>query len=181
MRLLVIATEPISTDQLRRAVPEASDAAEVEVMLIAPALHDSPLKFWLSDADAAIARADRVRREPVAQLGAGGLDARGDTGESDPVAAIEDSLRTFAADLIVLFVHPAGRRRYRGDVDPDEVERRFRVPVERVLASERPANSPDPASAGRRPAMSDPSPMPDTAPPEPPPASAQAVPRHGLC
>jgi hypothetical protein len=32
----------------------------------------------------------------------------GDTGESDPLLAIEDALRTFPADQIVLFTH-AGR------------------------------------------------------------------------
>ena len=55
MKLLVIASEPITADHLRAAIgPDATDDAEV--LVIAPALHKSALRFWLSDADAAIAR-----------------------------------------------------------------------------------------------------------------------------
>jgi hypothetical protein len=81
MRLLVITSEPISAPQLRDAVHPTVDLSDVEVMLVAPALHDGPLKFWLSGADDAIARAQWVRREYVANLDAVGVAARGDTGE----------------------------------------------------------------------------------------------------
>jgi nucleotide-binding universal stress UspA family protein len=135
MRLLVITTEPISADQLRDALHWAADLARVEVMLVAPALHDSPLTFWLSDADDAIARADRVRRDSLARLEAEGIAAHGDTGEGDPLDAIEDALRTFNADHIVLFTHPPGKQRYREDIDPHEVEQRFGLPVDRALVA----------------------------------------------
>ena len=49
--------------------PGEVDPAELEVMVVAPALHESGLRFWVSDADEAIARADRVRRESVAAVG----------------------------------------------------------------------------------------------------------------
>jgi hypothetical protein len=49
------------------------------------------------------------------------------------MAAIIDALRTFSADRIVLFTHPEGDERYREDLDPDEVERRFGLPVDRAV------------------------------------------------
>ena len=55
MKVLVIASEPISADRLRTALGNATDDAEV--MVVAPALHRSALRFWLSDADDAIERA----------------------------------------------------------------------------------------------------------------------------
>ena len=38
-----------------------------------------------------------------------GLKARGEIGESDPILAIEDALRVFPADEIVLSTHPPER------------------------------------------------------------------------
>lgn len=129
MKLLVLTSEPVSADQLREALPGDADPTSAEVMVVAPALHESALRFWLSDADEAIARADEVRRRTVEQLGAAGVAAAADTGESDPEDAVEDVLKTFAADRIVIFSHGGDDRRYREDVDSDTLQRRFGVPV----------------------------------------------------
>jgi hypothetical protein len=130
MNVLVLTSEPVGAEQLRDALGDADDPRETSVMVVAPALHDNPLKFWLSDADDAIARADRVRRETIARLDDAGVPATADTGEGEPLRAIEDALRTFPADRIVAFTHAAGEERYREDLDPQEVERRFGVPTQ---------------------------------------------------
>jgi hypothetical protein len=65
----------------------------------------------------------------VQELADSGVTASGDTGESDPLQAIQDALITFPADRIVVFKHPQGERGYREDVDEREVEERFGVPV----------------------------------------------------
>src|SRR5205807_1927942 len=108
----------------REAIPSSVDPTDAEVMIVAPALQESPIKFWFSDADNAIARAERVRRESVERLGAAGVSASGDTGESDPLDAIEDALQTFPADRIVVFTHGDSDQRYREDVDQREIEER---------------------------------------------------------
>jgi hypothetical protein len=129
VKLLVLTSEPVSADQLRDALPGDPDPTDAEVMVVAPALHESALRFWMSDADEAIARADEVRRRSVENLGAEGVSAAADTGESDPEDAIEDVLKTFAADRILLFTHSGGDQRYREDVDPGTLESRFGIPV----------------------------------------------------
>ena len=108
MRVLVMASEPVSADRLRAALGGETDDAEI--MIVAPALHRSALRFWLSDADEAIQRADLVQRETVEGLDDAGLDARGDTGEGDPVQAIEDVLVTFPAERIVVFTRRGSER-----------------------------------------------------------------------
>ncbi len=128
MKILVIASEPITADDLRAAVGSAT-ADDAEVLVIAPALHQSPLRFWLSDADAAIAEAGRVQSETVEQLSDEGITASGDTGESDPLAAVHDSLPTFPAERIVVFSHPTGDQDYREEVSAAEIEKRFGVPA----------------------------------------------------
>ena len=101
-------------------------------MIVAPALHESALRFWFSDADQAIARAEAVRRESVETLGAEGVSASADTGEGDPLDAVIDALQTFKADRIAIFSHPEGEQLYREGIDGAELEERFGIPVQRV-------------------------------------------------
>ncbi len=130
MRLLVMTSEPVTGEQVRDVVPKDLDPAEIEVMVVAPALQQSALKFWLSDADGAIARANEVSASSVDRLEREGIPAAGDSGESDPVKAIEDALLRFDADRIVLFTHPAEQQAYREDVDPAQLQERFGIPVD---------------------------------------------------
>jgi hypothetical protein len=129
MKLLVLTSEPITAEQLREALPGNIEPEQTEVMVVAPALQPNPLKFWLSDADESIAKADEVRRETIQQLGDSGVAATGDTGESDPVTAIEDALTTFPAERIVLFTHADSDQHYREDIDVNELKERLGVPV----------------------------------------------------
>ena len=135
MRLLVLTSEPISAQQLRAALPDDLDPEQAEILLVAPALQENPVKFWFSDADDAIAHAEEVRRESLERLGAEGVAASGDTGESDPVEAIEDALQTFDPDRIILFTRPGSEQRYREDVDEREIAERFGLPVDRAEVS----------------------------------------------
>jgi len=130
MRVLVVASEPISADRLRAALGGATDDAEI--MIVAPALHRSALRFWLSDADEASQRAEVVQRETVEGLDDAGLDARGDTGEGDPIQAVEDILMTFPAERIVLFTRPGSEQRYDEGIDVDALQQRCGLPVQQA-------------------------------------------------
>ena len=129
MRPLVLTSEPITAQQLRDALGQPV-GADLEVMVVAPALHESALRFWMADADEAIARADRVRRQTAVKLEGSGVATQAATGESDPIQAIQDALQTFEADRILIFRHPGEQQRYREDVDLDEVRGAFGLPVE---------------------------------------------------
>jgi hypothetical protein len=130
MRLLVVTSEPISAQQLRAALPSELDPNDLEVMVVAPAVQQNPIKFWMSDADDAIARAEAVERESVEELGGAGISATGDIGESDPMLAIQDALNTFPADRVLLFAREDGG--YREDLDEAEIAERFGVQVDRA-------------------------------------------------
>jgi len=130
MKVLVLTSEPITADQLRGALRADVEPSDAEVMVVAPAYTESGLKFWMSDADEAIAKAEQVRRDSLQELDKAGVPASGDTGESDPQTAIEDALKTFDADRIVVFTHEGDEQRYREDVDWDEVAERLGRPVD---------------------------------------------------
>jgi hypothetical protein len=130
-RILALVSEPVSGEALEQVVgPERAQAAEV--LVVAPALN-TRTRFMFSDTDEAIGRAEEVQEETVERMVEQGVDAAGDTGESDPLQAIEDALQTFEADEIVLFTHPEGRRNWLEEGLVDEAEGRFDRPVRHLV------------------------------------------------
>jgi hypothetical protein len=127
MNLLVLAPEPIDADRVRVAVD--SDLADARVLVVSPALNESPIAFWTSDSDEAIAEAAEAAGETADSLQDEGVQATGRTGESEPLLALQDALATFEADRILVFVHPEDQQRYREDDVVGEAGRRFGVPV----------------------------------------------------
>ena len=127
MHVLVLAPDPVDPDTLRSAVGD--DLDEARVLVVSPALNESPTAFWMSDADEAIADADAAGTEIVTQLRDEGVAANSTTGESEPMMALQDALATFPADRIVIFVREGDDQRYREDDVCGEVQRRFDVPV----------------------------------------------------
>jgi hypothetical protein len=134
-KILALVAEPVSGEALKNAM--GSDSAEdAEVLVVAPAL-SSRTHFWLSDVDPAIERAEEVQEETVERMEEEGVDAAGDTGESDPLLALQDALQTFPADEIVLFTHPDGRRNWAEEGIVDQAEERFEVPVRQLVVDGR--------------------------------------------
>src|SRR4051794_10884704 len=131
MKLLVVTPEPVDANALRSTLGDEVEGAEV--LVVSPAGHQSKVAFWVSDSDEAIAEADAAQEETVERLEEEGVDAAGDTGESEPATAISDALATFDADRIVVFSHPEGDRDYREDAGLADAEERFGIPVTHAL------------------------------------------------
>ena len=133
MKLLVVTPEPVDAALLRSTLGDEVSGAEV--LVISPATNRSKLAFWVSDTDEAIGEAEAAQEETVERLEEEGIDAAGDTGESEPAVAIEDALATFAADRIVIFSHPEGERDHREDAGLEDAESRWGIPVTRAMIS----------------------------------------------
>ena len=125
-RLLLVASDPVDGPQLARLL---DGDRSVAVLVVAPALHRTRLRYWVSDSDEAIAHAQGVERLTVHALRGEDVASSGHVGSADPLAAIEDALRFFDADRIALAMHTTGQRRYRERDLRAEVERRFGRPV----------------------------------------------------
>jgi hypothetical protein len=82
--------------------------SNAEVLVVAPAL-PSAVRYWTSDVDGARAAAQARLDSSLAALAGAGVHARGEVGEADPLQALEDALRTFGADEIIVSTHPPGR------------------------------------------------------------------------
>ena len=130
-KVLAVVSEPVSGEALKKAIGEGA-AEDAEVLVVAPALN-SRFKFWISDPDEAIGRAEEVEKETVERMEEEGIDAAGDTGEADPLLAIHDALQTFPAEEIVLFTHPGGKRNWLEEGVVGEAEERFEAPVRHMV------------------------------------------------
>jgi hypothetical protein len=131
VKLLVVTPEPVDAGMLRATLGDEVEGAEV--LVVSPATNTSKVAFWVSDPDEAIAEAEEAQTETVERLEEEGVDAVGDTGESEPAVAIQDALATFRADRIVVFSHPEGDRDYREDEGLADAEARFGVPLTHAL------------------------------------------------
>jgi hypothetical protein len=131
-RILVVANETVGGHTLRSAILEKSQDVREEVLVVTPALN-SPLKHWVSDEDGARAAAQERLDTSLAQLAAAGVAARGEVGDGDPIQAMEDALRTFGADEIIISTHPPGRSNWleRGVVE--RARERFAVPITHIV------------------------------------------------
>ena len=129
-KILALVSEAVSGDALKSAI--GGDVAEAEVLVVAPALN-SKRRFFLGDPDPAIERAEEVQEETVERLDEEGIDAAGDTGESDPLLAIQDALQTFDADEIVLFTHPGAESNWLEEGLVEQATERFDAPVRHLV------------------------------------------------
>jgi hypothetical protein len=117
-RVLVVANETVGGRALLNEIQNRCRGRSSEILVVTPAI-TSQVKHWVSDVDEALAEAERRREESVRVIQAVGLGARGEVGDSDPNVAIEDALRTFPADEVIISTHPPHRSRWleRGVVD----------------------------------------------------------------
>jgi len=131
-RILVIANETVGGATLRETIRERTAGYRANVLVVSPALN-SPLKHWVSDEDAARAEAQQRLGASLARLRESGVEAEGEVGDGDPLQAMEDALRTFGADEIVISTHPEGRSNWleRGVVTG--ARERFAVPITHVV------------------------------------------------
>lgn len=130
-KVLALVSEAVSGEALKAAIGK-DRAEDAEVLVVAPALN-SRMRFWMSDPDPAIERAEAVQEETVERMDEDGVDAAGDTGESDALLAVQDALQTFAADEIVLFTHPGGKQNWLEEGVVEEIRERFDVPVAHMV------------------------------------------------
>ena len=131
-RILVIANETVAGDTLHAMIRQKSEGYRTNVLVVAPAT-PSPLQHLASD-DEPGRRAARGRVDAsLAKLREAGFSAQGQVGDPDPLQAIEDALRTFGPDEIIISTHPEGRSHWleRGIVE--HARDRFAVPITHVV------------------------------------------------
>ena len=134
-RILMVANETADSEAVHEAIGQrARGSLDAEVLVIAPALN-SRLRHWTSDEDDARRGAARRLDSCLRRLRQEGLDATGGVGDADPLLAIEDALRVFAADEIIVATHAEGRSHWLARDFVARARARFWQPVVHVVAA----------------------------------------------
>ncbi len=130
-KLLVNATAPVEPGPLRDAVREhAGDEAEIRV--VAPASDVSPLQWLASDEDKAREKAAKVASGAAESVEPEAARTESEVGDTDPVQAIEDALRTFPADEVLVVTRPDDDASWLEEDSAQEARERFGLPVTRL-------------------------------------------------
>jgi hypothetical protein len=111
-RLLVVANQTVGGRALLDEILNRSRGRETEILVVTPALASSRTAHWTSEIDEAIELARQRMELSVLAVEEAGLKARGEVCDSDPNVAIEDALRQFPADEIIISTHPPERSRW---------------------------------------------------------------------
>jgi hypothetical protein len=131
-RILVVANETVGGRALRDRIQRAGEATGTEVLIVTPALN-SRLRHWTSDEDEARLAAQRRLDASLGRLRELGIDASGEIGDAEPLQAIEDALRTFGANEIIISTHPPGRSNWLEQGLVEKARERFAVPITHVV------------------------------------------------
>lgn len=132
-RLLVVANETVQGEALLNEIRDRCRDRDCEILVVTPALASSRAAHWASDVDKAMELARQRMELSLIEIRRLGLKAKGEIGDSDPNMAIEDALRVFPADEIVISTHPPQRSRWLEHGVVDKAREQIDLPITHVV------------------------------------------------
>jgi hypothetical protein len=132
----VVTTAPVDGEALRARVLEHAGNGQAELKVVATASDLSPLD-WLANAeDDARAEAESRAMEVGRAVAPDADCVEAEVGDTDPVQAIEDALRTFPAHELVLVTRKEDDAGWLEEGAADEALARFHLPVTHLVVVE---------------------------------------------
>ncbi len=132
-RLLVVISAEVADDVLRELIHSRA-GEDAEMLVVAPASGISRLD-WLTNAeDDARSEASSLAAKTAELTTTEEVEAR--LGDSDPMRAIEDALRTFPADEILVVTLPDDQAGWLQGESGAKLRERFKLPITRVTVAE---------------------------------------------
>jgi GABA permease len=132
-RLLVVANETVGGAGLLEEIGNRSRGRNAEILLVTPVMPSSRAAHLTGDIDEAMELARQRMELSLIEIDRLGLKARGKVGESEPNVAIEDALRVFPADEIVISTHPPERSHWLEDGVVERARAEIDLPITHVV------------------------------------------------
>jgi hypothetical protein len=132
--VLVVANETLAGEHLREQIV-GLDGEHVEVDVVAP-IFTSHLHYAVSDIDHELAAARERLERSLAWARESGLSARGGVGDPNPTTAIEDALRDFGADEVIVVTHTRSGATWQEEGELGRLFRELDVPVTQVTVGD---------------------------------------------
>ena len=143
-RLLVVANETVGGHALLAEIGERCGGRRCEILVVTPALAASRADLWASDIDEAIVLARQRMELSVIEIEQRlDLKVKGEIGDSDPNVAIEDALRVFPADEIVISTHPPQTSRWLESGVVERAREEIDLPISHVVVDLAAESAPD--------------------------------------
>jgi len=128
--LLVVTSVKLAGEELRRELA-AAGGPSVELDVLAPILA-SRSHYWASDLDREGEEAHERLEASLAWAAEQGFAAKGEVGDPDPLLAIEDELRDFGADEVIVVTHSGERRSWLANRMLGHLARELDIPVREI-------------------------------------------------
>jgi metallophosphoesterase superfamily enzyme len=138
--VLVVANETLAGAELAELILQHG-RAQVEVDVLAPVLA-SHLHYAVSDIDGEVAEARTRLERSLAWAREHKLVARGEVGDPNPTTALEDELRTFGANEVIVVTHPRDRETWQERGELARLRRELDVPVTHFVVGNHQAEQP---------------------------------------
>jgi hypothetical protein len=132
-RILVVANETVDAPELLEEIARRTKDRRAAVKVVAPTLVDSPVKYVVSEIDEARQEAQARLQRSLDAIRRLGVEASGAIGDDDPNVAIDDALRSFPADEVIISTHPPERSRWLEHKVVERAHRELSVPVTHVV------------------------------------------------
>jgi len=129
--VLVIANEALSGSALRERIL-AEDHGRVEVDVLAPVL-TSRVHYGVSDIDRGLVDARARLRRSMAWAREHGIAVRGEVGDPSVSSAVEDELRDFGADEVIVVTPPPANETWQERDELERLRRELDVPVTQIV------------------------------------------------
>jgi len=139
--VLVVANEALSGAELRERI--LRHGTQVELDVLAPVL-TSHLHFGVSDIDSELADARARLERSLVWANTLNVVVRGEVGDPSPTTALEDELRDFGADEVIVVTQPRDRETWQERGELERLQRELEIPVTHVVVGgngEAPARS----------------------------------------
>ena len=131
--VLVVANETLAGDALCERLTGA-DGESVEVDLLAPVV-TSRVHYVMSDIDRELAKARTRLERSLAWAKDHGILAHGEVGDPNPTTALEDQLRDFGADEVIVFTQARGSQSWQEREELERLRGELDVPVVQIVAN----------------------------------------------
>ena len=125
--VLVIADQALSGDALAERILGAN-RAQIELDILAPVL-TGRIQYWVSDFDSARERAQARLERSLEWAREQGITARGEVGDPNVTSSIEDELRDFGAEEVIVLTGPSQRTTRQEREEVKRLRRELDVPV----------------------------------------------------